>query len=46
MPTIAPEFTGRRAGVWPGPHQEAWRVNHRLAARRNPTHRRDMEEQQ
>lgn len=33
--------TGRRAGVWPGPHNEAWRATLRGLARRTPTHRKE-----
>lgn len=41
--TTTPTFAGRRAGQWPGPHQEAFRVTLRLAARRTPTHRKEAQ---
>lgn len=40
-PITAPAFTGRHVGVWPGPHQEAWRATLRGLARRTPTHRKE-----
>ena len=40
-PITAPAFTGRHVGVWPGPHNEAWRATLRGLARRTPTHRKE-----
>lgn len=42
--STTPEFTGRRAGVWPGPHHEAWRETLRGLAGRTPTHRKEEEQ--
>lgn len=41
--TTTPTFAGRRAGQWPGPHQEVFRVTLRFAARRTPTHRKEAQ---